>query len=200
MTEIVRRVFIGLIFLGITSITGNPTALQDVQPGVNYDPQSQSWYFYGVPVERDQYFIPPANIDLMQVVFIGKDGMSHKVWVAVGMSMGADYLSTGTWLTLEDASAIRLDETLLKIYLSETAGTLKPRVDKYGIRWESCDRQSPCRYAQLLDAMHNDLSNQFIQHETAPGWYPWGFLFWNVEIISSHKADAPINSRWRQIR
>jgi hypothetical protein len=32
--------------------------------------------------------------------------------------------------------------------------------------------------------VHHDLSNRFIQSEDAPGWYPWGFLFWDLEIMN----------------
>ena len=162
------------------------TLLCQVQEGVNYDPQTLSWYFYGVPVEQVRYEVPGAGVDLVRVLFIGREGVPYKVWVALGMDMymRADYLALGPWETAEQVRTIRLRETLLKVSISETTGRLTPQVDEQGIRWENCPSVDPCSYGQLFDAMHNDLSNMFIKYEIAPGWYPWGFLFWDVEIVS----------------
>jgi len=188
-----------LILLSLVP-TGNVQAADDpawallsqVQPGVYYDAYSQSWFFYGVPVEQVRYAIPGASIDLVRLLFIGRDGIPFKVWVAVGMDIGSDYLPLGPWDTPEQAQTIRLRETLLRIYISETEGTLHPEVDETGIRWGSCDPQAPCSYGQFFDAMHNDLSNLFIEYEIAPGWYPWGFLFWDVEIVAQREQQTDI--------
>ena len=160
--------------------------LCQVQEGVNYDPQTLSWYFYGVPVEQVRYEVPGAGVDLVRVLFIGREGVPYKVWVALGMDMymRADYLALGPWETAEQVRTIRLRETLLKVSISETTGRLTPQVDEHGVRWENCAARELCGYGQLFDAMHNDLSNMFIEYEIAPGWYPWGFLFWDVEIVS----------------
>ena len=175
--------------------------LRQVQPGVNYDPITQSWYFYGVPIEQVRYEMPGASIELVRVMFMGSasEAVPYKVWVAVGMDMhmGAEYLSLGPWETAEQAHAIRLRETLLKIYVSETSGTLHPDVDETGIHWTDCIPGTVCEYARLFDTMHSDLSNLFIEYEIAPGWYPWGFLFWDVEIVSQYKRNTPNNYQWR---
>ena len=171
--------------------------LRQAQPGVNYDPDTQSWYFYGVPIEQVQYEMPGASVDLVRVLFMGSEGVPYKVWVAVGMDMGAEYLALGPWETAEQAHVIRLREMLLKVYVSETIGTLMPQVDEHGIKWKNCDAQALCSYGQLFDTMHHNLSNLFIEYEIAPGWYPWGFLFWDVEIVSQHKRNTPNNYQWR---
>ena len=159
--------------------------LSQVQPGVNYDPGTQSWFFYGVPIEQVRYVIPGAGVDLVRVLFIGRDGFPYKVWVALGMEMyPTGYVALGPWESPEQVYAIRLKRTLLKVYISGTTGRLMPRVDEQGIRWENCSSNDPCSYGQLFDAMHNDLSNLFIDYEIGPGWYPWGFLFWDVEIVA----------------
>jgi len=165
--------------------------LQAPQPGVNYDPDTQSWYFYGVPVERVRYEMPGAGVDLVRVMFMGSEGVPYKVWVAAGMDMNTEYLALGPWETAENAHAIPLRQMLLKIYISETVGTLTPLVDERGIKWKNCDARDICGYGQLCDTMHHDLSNLFIEYEIAPGWYPWGFLFWDVEIVAQHKRHTP---------
>ena len=167
--------------------------LQGVRPGVCLDATQQAWDFYGVPIDHVRYEIPGAGIDLVRILFIGRDGIPYKVWAAVGIDMGRDYLSLGPWDTREQAQTIRLHETLLRIYISETDGTLHPEVDETGIRWTDCTPGTVCEYARVFDTMHNDLSNLFIEYEIAPGWYPWGFLFWDVEIISQYKRNATIN-------
>ena len=171
--------------------------LHQAQPGVNYDPDTQSWYFYGVPIEQVRYEMPGVSVDLVRVLFMGSEGVPYKVWVAVGMDMGAEYLALGPWETAEQAHAIPLRQMLLKVYISETVGTLTPQVDKHGIEWKNCDMRELCGYGQLFDIMHNDLSNLFIEYEIAPGWYPWGFLFWDVEIVSQYKRNTPNNYQWR---
>jgi len=163
--------------------------LRQVQPGVNYDPETLSWYFYGVPIERVRYEIPGTGVDLVQVMFIGSEGIPYKVWVAVGMDMGTKYLALGPWKTAEQAQTIHLRETLLRISISETVGMLMPQVDRHGIKWKNCDGRELCGYGQLFDMMHHDLSNLFIEYEIAPGWYPWGFLFWDVEIVAQYEHD-----------
>ena len=190
------------VFLALLPVSGVQAAddpvwalLHQEQPGVNYDPDTQSWYLYGVPIEQVRYEMPGAGIDLVRVLFVGSEGTPYKVWVAVGMDiyMGAEYLALGPWGTAEQAHAIRLRETLLRIYISETDGTLTPQVDEHGIKWKNCDAQALCSYGQLFDTMHHNLSNLFIEHEIAPGWYPWGFLFWDIEIAFQHKKNTPNN-------
>ena len=198
-----RLLFSCITLLWITTLTSRPAIaaeaspprqwiLQGVRPGVRFDATRQAWDFYGVPIDHVRYEIPGASIDLVRVLFIGSHGIPYKVWVAVGIDMGRDYLSLGPWDTPEQAQSIRLRETLLRIYISETEGTLHPEVDETGIRWGSCDPQAPCSYGQFFDAMHNDLSNLFIEYEIAPGWYPWGFLFWDVEIVAQREQQTDI--------
>ena len=168
------------------------TLLSQVQPGVHYDPHTRSWFFYGVPIEQVRYEMPGAGIDLLRVLFMGGEGVPYKVWVAAGLDIpGKAYLALGPWKTAAQARDIPLREALLKVSISGTTGRLTPQVDEQGIRWKSCDLRALCRYGQFFDAMHNDLSNRFIQHETAPGWYPWGFLFWDVEIVSQLEQGMP---------
>jgi len=196
-----------LLFLTLLPINGIQAAGDPVwvllhqaqHPGVNYDPDTQSWYFYGVPVEQVKYEMPGANVDLVQVMFMGSEGTPYKVWVAVGMDiyMNAEYLALGPWKSAKQAQTIRLREMLLKISISETIGMLKPQVDEYGIKWKNCEMQEICGYGQLFDTMHNDLSNLFIEYEIAPGWYPWGFLYWDIEIVSQYKRNTPNNYQWR---
>ena len=195
-----HAIFLVCIFLVLLPVSGVQAAddpvwalLSQAQPGVNYDPDTQSWVFYGVPIERVSYEMPGAGIDLVQVMFMGSEGVPYKVWIAVGMDMGADYLALGPWETTQQAHAIRLREVLLKVYVSETIGMLTPQVDEHGIQWKNCDARELCEYGQFFDAMHNDLSNLFIEYEIAPGWYPWGFLFWDVEIVSQFEQGAPNN-------
>ena len=179
--------FLAVLPVSSVQAADDPTwaLLSQVQPGVNYDPLTQSWFFYGVPIEQVRYEIPGAGVDLVRVQFIGRDGIPYKVWVALGMEMyPTGYVALGPWESPKQVHAIRLKRTLLKVYISETTGRLSPRIDEQGIRWENCPSNELCGYGQLFDAMHNDLSNLFIDYEIAPGWYPWGFLFWDVEIIS----------------
>ena len=192
-----------IIFLALLPVSGVQAAEDPVrallhqapQSGVNYDPDTQGWYFYGVPIEQVRYEMPGASVDLVRVLFMGSESVPYKVWVALGMDiyMDADYLALGPWETTEQVRAIRLRETLLKVYVSETVGTLHPDVDKTGIYWTDCAPGTVCEYARLFDTMHHDLSNLFIEHEIAPGWYPWGFLFWDVEIVTQYKRNTPNN-------
>ena len=196
-----------IIFLSLLPVSGVQAAEDPVrallhqapQSGVNYDPDTQGWYFYGVPIEQVRYEMPGASVDLVRVLFMGSEGVPYKVWVALGMDMymDADYLSLGPWETAEQAQTIRLREMLLKVYVSETVGTLTPQVNEHGIQWKNCDTQELCGYGQLFDTMHHNLSNLFIEYEIAPGWYPWGFLFWDVEFVSQHKKNTPNNYQWR---
>jgi hypothetical protein len=197
MKRLQHAISLVCIFLAVLPVSGvqaaeDPawTLLSQAQPGVNYDPDTQSWFFYGVPIEQVRYEIPGASVDLVQVLFMGRDGIPYKVWIALGMDMYmTDYLSLGPWESPEQLRAIRLKKTLLKVYISETTGRLTPRVDEQGVRWKNCDARELCGYGQLFDAMHNDLSNMFIEYEIAPGWYPWGFLFWDVEIVSQYERE-----------
>lgn len=170
---------------------------QAPKQGVHYDPASRSWVFYGVPIEQVRYQIPGAGIDLMQLLFMSREGVLYKVWAAVGLDWGSDYLALGPWQSAEQVQTIRLHENLLKVYISETLGTLHPQVNETGMQWTNCPPGSACEYGKLLDTMHHDLSNLFIEHEMSPGWYPWGFLFWNLEIINQ-KPPYPTNIfSWR---
>jgi len=170
---------------------------QAPKQGVHYDPVSRSWVFYGVPIERMRYDIPGAGIDLVRVLFLSRTGVPYKVWAAVGLDWGSDYLALGPWPTSEQAQAIRLHETLLKVYISETQGTLHPQVNESGMQWTDCLPESACDYGSFLDTMHHDLSNLFIDYEMAPGWYPWGFLFWNLEIYELQPYYPVHSFPWR---
>ena len=205
MKRFQRAVCLILLFLALLPVSGVQAAedpvralLHQVQAGVNYDPDTQSWYFYGVPIEQVRYEMPGASVDLVRVLFMGSEGVPYKAWVALGMDvyMDADYLALGPWETAEQAHAIRLREMLLKVFVSETSGTLRPVVGEVGIHWSDCIPGTICDYARLFDTMHNDLSNLFIEYEMAPGWYPWGFLFWDVEIVSQYEHDR--HSKVRQ--
>ena len=198
--------FLCLTLLPISGVQAadDPTwaLLSQVQPGVNYDPDTQSWYFYGVPIEQVRYEMPGADVDLVQVMFMGSAGTPYKVWIAVGMDiyMRAEYLALGPWKTAEQAQTIHLREMLLRISISETIGMLMPQVDEHGIKWKKCDARELCDYGQLFDTMHHDLSNLFIKYEMAPGWYPWGFLFWDIENAYQFKEYNPNDSLWRRIQ
>ena len=197
------------LFLTLLPISGVQAAEDPVrvllqqapQPGVNFDPVTQSWYFYGVPIEQVRYEMPGTSVDLIRVMFMGSAGTPYKVWVAVGMDMhmSAEYLALGPWKTVEQVQTIHLREMLLRISISETIGMLMPQVDEHGIKWKKCDGRELCDYGQLFDTMHHDLSNLFIKYEMAPGWYPWGFLFWDIEIAYQFKEYNPNDSLWRRI-
>ena len=161
--------------------------LDQEQAGVNYDPENKSWFFYGVPVEYVRYEMPGVGVDLMRILFRSQEGGYKQVWVAAGMDILSrpTYLSRGEWSTVEQRNqSVRLRETLLRIYVSETEGVLHPQIDPGGIRWDNCVSGNVCEYGELFDTVHHDLSNLFIETETAPGWYPWGFLYWDVEIVN----------------
>ncbi len=170
--------------------------LDQEQAGVNYDPENKSWFFYGVPVEYVRYEMPGVSVDLMRILFRSQEGGYKQVWVAAGMDILSrpTYLSRGEWSTVEQRNqSVRLRETLLRIYVSETEGVLHPQIDPEGIRWDNCVSGNVCEYGELFDTVHNDLSNRFIVSEDAPGWYPWGFLYWDVEIVNraSHTMADP---------
>ena len=161
--------------------------LDQEQAGVSYDPENKSWFFYGVPVEYLRYEMPGVGVDLMRILFRSQEGGYKQVWVTAGMALTGTpvYLSRGDWQdTRQMQQTVCLRETLLRIYVSETEGVLHPQIDPEGIHWDNCVSGNVCEYGELFDTVHHDLSNRFIQFEDAPGWYPWGFLYWDVEIVN----------------
>jgi|GEM_PF-3809364 len=169
-------------------------ALLEQEPsGVNFDPETRSWYFYGVPIEYVRYEMPGVSVDLMRILFRCQAGGYKQVWVAAGMDIISrpTYQSRGEWTTVAQLrQTLRLRETLLRIYVSETEGILRPEATPEGIDWSNCIPGEVCEYGRLFEDVHHDLSNRFIQSEDAPGWYPWGFLFWDLEIMNIPTSHA----------
>lgn len=192
---------LALLPMGMVQAAEDPAMqlLRQAPSGVNYDPETRSWVFYGVPVEQVRYEMPGAGLDLVRVLFQTTQGGTDQVWITLGMQLTGTnvYLSRGEWQDAEHMqNHIHLRETLLKVYLSETRGRLRPIVEPAGIDWSNCITGTVCEYGRLFDDAHNDFSNRFIQSETAPGWYPWGFLFWDVEIANQSRSVASHNLFW----
>jgi hypothetical protein len=169
----------------------DPFALLEQLPhGVRFDPEETSWTFYGIPFEAAQYEMPGGVVDLVHVYFLDQDGVSHQVWVALGVDLvygkPLRYISRGPWETSEEAwQQVRLNEAVLKVSIRDAEGG--PRVSQAGVDWLSC-RHDGCYYGHFFDCVNaNGLSNQFVATEHAPSWYPWGFLFWNLEVVAGQE-------------
>jgi hypothetical protein len=175
--------------------------LEQLPRGVQYDPQ-QGWYFYGIPYEQTAFYLPGGRVDLLHVTFLRDDGASGQVWVAAGLALipsaqtsagqrAQSYLPRGPWQSPEEAwQKARLLETVLKISISERESG--PEVSKNGVNWSQC-REDGCYYGYFFDFVNaNGLSNRFIRSEQAPSWYPWGFLFWEIEVIEMASKEHPI--------
>ena len=160
--------------------------LEQLPHGVRYDPKDSSWTFYGIPYEAAQYEMPGGVVDLVHIYFLDQDGVSRQVWVALGVDLvyrkPLRYISRGPWETSEEAwQQVRLNEAVLKVSIRDTEDG--PRVSQAGVDWSSCQHDS-CYYGYFFDHVNaNGLSNQFIATGHAPSWYPWGFLFWDVEVV-----------------
>jgi hypothetical protein len=162
--------------------------LEQLPHGVRYDPKEASWTFYGILFEAAQYEMPGGVVDLVHVYFLDQDGVSRQVWIALGVDLvyrkPLRYISRGPWETSEEAwGHVQLNETVLKVSMRDTEGG--PRVSQAGVDWSSCQYDS-CYYGYFFDCINaNGLSNQFIDTSHAPSWYPWGFLFWDLEVVES---------------
>jgi hypothetical protein len=174
--------------------------LEQLPKGVQYDPQ-QGWYFYGIPYEQAAYYLPGGRVDLLHVTFLRDDGASGQVWVASGLTLipsaqtlagqrAHHYLPRGPWVSPEEAwQKSRHLENVLKISISNWEGG--PSVSKDGVNWSQC-REDGCYYGYFFDFVNaNGLSNRFIRSEQAPSWYPWGFLFWEIEVIEMASIETP---------
>jgi hypothetical protein len=170
----------------------NPFVLLEQLPhGVRYDAEEASWTFYGIPYEAVQYKLPGGVVDLVHVYFLDQDGVSRQVWVSLGVDLvyrkPLRYISRGPWETSEQAwHQVQLNATVLKVSIRDIEGG--PRVSQAGVDWTSCQFDS-CYYGYFFDCINaNGLSNQFIATGHAPSWYPWGFLFWEVEVVEEQEA------------
>jgi hypothetical protein len=158
--------------------------------GVRYDAEGPSWSFYGIPYQAAQYEMPGGVVDLVHVYFLDEDGVSRQVWVALGVDLiyrkPLRYISRGPWESSEEAwQQVQLNKTVLKISIRHTEGG--PRVSQAGVDWSSC-QYDRCYYGHFFDCINtNGLSNQFIDAGHAPSWYPWGFLFWDLEVIAGQE-------------
>jgi hypothetical protein len=165
--------------------------LAQMPHGVRFDPKEASWTFYGIPYEAVQYEMPGGVVDLVHVYFLDQNGVSRQVWVSLGVDLvyrkPLRYISRGPWESSEEAwQQVRLNETVLKVSIRDTEG--KPRVSQTGVDWSSCQYDS-CYYGYFFDRVNaNGLSNQFIATGHAPSWYPWGFLFWDLEVVAGQEG------------
>lgn len=166
--------------------------LEQLPKGVQYDPE-QGWYFYGIPYEQASYYLPGGRVDLLHVTFLRDDGASGQVWVAAGLALipsaqtfagqrAQSYLPRGSWASSREAREhVKLADTVVKVFIADQEGG--PSVSKDGVNWSQC-REDGCYYGYFFDFVNaNGLSNRFIRSEQAPSWYPWGFLFWEIEVV-----------------
>lgn len=161
-------------------------ALAAYPVGVQFDPISESWSFYGVVDQTARYEIPAVTIDLARVTFRSRSGEYRRVWVALGVSElpgRQGYQPLGPWGNSNDALRSVWQTSVVRVSVSRHGAFLAPAVSAGGINWRDCRPEALCRYAADLDNMHMDFSNRFIASESAPGWYPWGFLFWTVKPL-----------------
>jgi hypothetical protein len=164
--------------------------LEQLPHGVWFDPKEASWTFYGIPYEAVQYEMPGGVVDLIHVYFLDQDGVSRQVWVALGVDLvyrkPLRYISRGPWETSEQAwEQVQLNETVLKVSIRDIEDG--PNVSSMGVDWTPC-RHDSCYYGYFFDCVNaNGLSNQLIATGHAPSWYPWGFLFWQVEVIEGRE-------------
>ncbi len=165
-------------------------AMQNVRPGIQYDPARQTWDFYGIVDQMVRFRYPPAMIDLARVRYrLEKEGEIRAVWVALGVEFpyGQErgYLTRGPWISAANARRWVDIHTLVRVSVSANGVYESPAVSENGVDWSACSQEVSCIYAAQFDAMHMDLSNTFIATGSAPGWYPWGFLFWHVEPLEN---------------
>jgi hypothetical protein len=164
--------------------------LAQLPHGVRFDPKEASWSFYGIPYETVQYEMPGGVVDLVHVYFLDQDGVSRQVWIALGVDLvyrkPLRYISRGPWESSEEAwHQVQLNGTVLKVSIRDAEGG--PRVSQAGVDWTSC-QYDRCYYGYFFDCVNaNGLSNQFIATGHAPRWYPWGFLFWNLEVVEGQE-------------
>jgi hypothetical protein len=164
--------------------------LAQLPHGVRFDPEEAFWSFYGVPYEAAQYEMPGGVVDLIHVYFLDQDGVSRQVWVALGFDLvylqPLRYISRGSWTSSDQAwEQVQLNETVLIVSIRDAEGG--PRVSQAGVDWSSC-QYDRCYYGYFFDCINaNDLSNQFIDTSHAPSWYPWGFLFWDLEVVEGQE-------------
>ena len=199
-----RFIFTCIALLWITIVTSRPViaaeasppglwiqdALQGVRPGIRFDPDRQTWDFYGVVDQLARYEIPPAMIDLARVRYrLVDSGDIRTVWVALGLEMPYSrergYLTRGPWISSNHARRWAHVGSLVRVSVSRNGVYEQPMVSNLGVDWSACLEQLSCKIASTFDQQHLDLSNRFIQSGSAPGWYPWGFLFWYVEVFES---------------
>jgi len=157
----------------------------DSQSGIHFDGASQTWYFYGVVGETVQYEIPGGMLDLAQVHYI-QNGASRTVWVALGIQTLDGYLPRGPWNGSAHARQWIRRGMPVRVFIEGNA------VSETGIDWNKCETLA-CRYAHAFDQMHMDLSNRIIRGEAAPGWYPWGFLFWEIDLLQGEDGISAIS-------
>jgi len=173
------------------SLFPNPDAQEDVmpiEPGIHYDADRQTWYFYGQIDRHEQYEIPGAIVDLARVRywFVNEESM-RVVWVALGMQItyGREhgYLTRGPWINTTHAQRWASLDSIVRVSVSSHGIYESPTVSEDGVDWSTCLEQFSCQIASSFDQQHLDLSNRFIETGRAPGWYPWGFLFWYVDVF-----------------
>ncbi len=174
------------------------TVLEPYTPGIIYDTDRQSWYFYGVVGEIKEFFIPGASIDLAEIHYrLDNSGHVFSVWVALGLncSLGLQcqdaYLTRGPWISTNNARRWLAGTVPVRVSISSNDYYGNPAVSETGVDWSVC-KTIYCQYAATFDDMHMDFSNRFIETGAAPSWYPWGFLFWYVEPLAGDGVMAAV--------
>ena len=160
----------------------------------HYD--EHTWSFIGIVEEFAHYDIRTMVVDLVQVRYMVNDEW-RLVWVAGGIehlapSNYGSYITRGEWQYQAEMFSLLEPGDPIRV-LIKGAGNGQPLVTKTAIDWSACIT-TVCQLGAYF-AETAPLDERFVFGGTAPGWYPWGFLFWRIEML-----DAEYIQIWRLIQ
>lgn len=152
-----------------------------------------TWSFVGFVDEFERYDMRTMVVDLVGVRYIA-GGEWRRVWVVAGVELVTfpkQFLSRGPWDLHEEIHSYMEPGDPIMVNIQGNGGE-QPNVTKDNIDWSSC-QTTDCQFGGYF-AESAPLDEIFISGGHAPGWYPWGFLFWQIELI-----DEAYLRLWRQI-
>jgi hypothetical protein len=158
---------------------------------LNFNETANRWSFTGIAEALVRFNMRNISVDLVLVRFPDEDGESSAAWVVAGVQYetgDSRYLPRGAWLDSGAAyQALILGETVMEVSI---AGS--PWVTREQIEWAACET-AVCQVGAELAFHRFEISDSFIQSGGhAPGWYSWGFLFWNIQT----RENVPVNGAY----
>ena len=154
-----------------------------------------TWSFVGYVDEFERYDMRTMVVDLVRVHYTD-EGEWRRIWVAAGVEILSppyygQYLGRGPWDKQDEIHTQLESGDPIRVYIQGN-GVRQPIVTRDGIDWNDCQSMECLLGAYFAETA--PLDEHFISGGSAPGWHPWGFLVWQIELF-----DEEFIRIWRLI-